>query len=132
MQSDKKTGTTFLFLPESPFFVLFVCFLACLFICANSANFKVIFLHIFKSNLFSPGELKSRGSWAKDYKVITGPYTDQTSVCTIGIPMKNLKKSVTAVRLFRSWERGSTDLPDKTDFELKRGKSALEEFTLKY
>ena len=42
--------------------------------------------------------------------------------------MKILKKSVSAVRFFRSWQRGSTDLPDKTDFELKRGKSVLEEF----
>jgi len=54
------------------------------------------------------------------------------SVSTTGIQMKDLGYSVSAVRFFGSWERGSTDLPDKTEFELKRGKSALEKFTLKH
>ena len=51
---------------------------------------------------------------------------------TTGIPMKDLGYSVSSVRLFGSGEQGSTDLPHKTEFELKRGKSALEEITLKY
>ena len=124
-----------IFIPSNPHFLfcLFVFWLVCLFV-QIVPTLKLYFYIFLKAICFLRGSSNpgDQGSWAKDYKAITWPYTDQTSVRTISIPMKNLKKSVSAVRSFRCWERGSTDLPDKTDFELKRGKSALDEFTLKY
>ena len=135
----QKTKTTFLFLPTSIFcFVLFVClffffWLVCLFVqvVPTLKLYFYIFLKVL-SFLRDSSNQGDQGNWAKDYMVITWRYTDRMSFRTTGIPMKDLGYSVSAVRLFGSGERGSTDLPHKTEFELKRGKSALEEITLKY
>ena len=119
------------------FLFCFVClffFLACLFIVQVVPTLKLYFYIFLKVLSFLRGSSNQgdQGNWAKDYMVITWPYTDRMSFRTTGIPMKDLGYSVSAVRLFGSGERGSTDLPHKTESELKRGKSALEEITLKY
>ena len=137
VQSDKKLRQHFYFF-QPPFFVLFCLFvfffLACLFIVQVVPTLKLYFYIFLKvlSFLRDRSNQGDQGNWAKDYMVITWPYTDRMSFRTTGIPMKDLGYSVSAVRLFGSGERGSTDLPHKTEFELKRGKSALEEITLKY
>ena len=135
VQSDKKLGQHFYFF-QPPFFVLFCFFvfwLVCLFV-QIVPTLKLYFYIFLKAVSFLRGSSNQgdQDNWAKDYMVITWPYTDRMSFRTTGIPMKDLGYSVSAVRLFGSGERGSTDLPHKTEFELKRGKSALEEITLKY
>ena len=135
VQSDKKLGQPFYFFQPLFFvlFCLFVFWLVCLFV-QIVPTLKLYFYIFLKAISFLRGSSNQgdQDNWAKDYMVITWPYTNRMSFRTTGIPMKDLGYSVSAVRLFGSGERGSTDLPHKTEFELKRGKSALEEITLKY